>query len=138
MQSTVGLTRSFSGLLAIALAAGLAGAGCAVDDAPTSTASAEVGSSCTLGDGYVIASGGNKTVYPVTCPSDCNDFPGGGLPLTLYCLNGVLGLSNPALTGGSVAPTTPASQYNGNSVCTALPNPPTWGQSANRKTCVHL
>jgi hypothetical protein len=94
--------------------------------------------SCVLGDGYVIPSGSGKIIYPVTCPSDCNDFPNGGLDFGLFCKNGVLGENDPNLTGGTVGPPfLNASQFNGYSRCTARPNG-VWGQSADRKTCVHL
>jgi len=92
---------------------------------------------CILGDGYKIPSGGHLTTYPVGCPSDCFDYPNGGLDDTLYCNDGVLGRSDPALTGGSVAPLVTAAHYNGYSRCSALPHPNgEWGQSADRKTCV--
>lgn len=100
---------------------------------------------CILGDGYKIASGGNLIVYPVRCPSNCFDFPNGGLDTQLFCKDGVLGISDPTLTkDGTVAPYEVAAQYNGYSRCTALPqfhpwpNQPKWGQSADRKTCVKL
>jgi hypothetical protein len=130
-----------AGLLAAAL---LLGACVELDsstlgDDETSTATSALNESCVLGDGFVIPHGSNHTSYPVTCGSDCNDYPSGGFPLTMYCQHGLLGESNPALTGGSVAPYLTASQYNGYSMCTALPNP--WRnmvQSADRKTCIQL
>lgn len=95
------------------------------------------GAACMLGDGFVILSGSNLTVYPVTCGSDCRDYPDGGFPTTLFCMNGKLGESDPVLAGGSVEPAVVASQYNGFSRCTALPNPwRRYAQSADRKSCV--
>lgn len=93
-------------------------------------------SPCILGDGYRIPSGGSTTVYPVSCGSDCNDFPDGGFATPLFCVNGVLGESDPKLTGGPVAPVVNALLYNGYSRCTALPNG-RYQQSADRKTCVY-
>lgn len=143
-NSLTRLTLPRTGLwLAGAGIAALALAGCAVELEPSasSTSATVLGASCTLGDGFVIASGGHKSLYPVTCPSDCNDFPNGGFEYVVFCLNGTLGEDDPALTGGSVGPAIPASQYNGNIRCTAKPNPystPHWGQSADRRTCVRL
>lgn len=124
-------------VIAIAMAA------CAVepDDANVGAATSALGASCTLGDGYVIASGASKIIYPVSCASDCNDYPNGGLDYGLFCLNGVLGEWDPALAGGTVGPPINPLTFNGHSRCTALPNPystPRWGQSADRKTCVRL
>lgn len=95
------------------------------------------GAPCMLGDGYVILSGSNLTVFPVSCGSDCHDYPDGGFATTLFCLNGALGESDPVLARGSVAPLVIASQYNGFSRCTALPNSyRRLAQSADRKSCV--
>ena len=110
------------------------------EDPIQSTSSALVGQ-CTLGDGYVVPNGGSFTVYTVRCPSDCNDYPNGTYPTELFCKNGVLGESNPALSGGTVDPIVVAAHYNSYSRCTALPNPystPQWGTNATRKTCVRL
>ena len=90
---------------------------------------------CVLGDGYVIPNGGKKTVYPVSCGSDCNDYPRGGFATDLFCVNGILGESDPKLTGGPVAPLAIAAQYNGKSACTALPTA-VYKQSADRKSCI--
>lgn len=113
--------------------------GCSGDaDQPESalaTATAALSSACVLGDGYIIASGHSRTVAHVTCPSDCYDSPNGGFADPLFCLNGVLGESDPILAGGSVAPFVVAAQYNGYGKCTALPNG-RWGQSADRRTCI--
>ncbi|MCP3138267.1 hypothetical protein [Pyxidicoccus xibeiensis] len=106
-------------------------------DAPSiESASASLGASCVLGDGYVIASGSSKTLYPVSCPSDCYDFPDGGLDLALFCKDGVLGENDPLLTGGTVGPPfRDASTFNGYSRCSVIPTA-LWAQSADRKTCV--
>jgi hypothetical protein len=125
------------------LAGALALSACATDaeDPSVAEASAALGASCSLGDGYVIPSGGSKTIYPVTCPSDCNDFPNGGLDYTLFCLNGVLGEWDPALAGGTVGPPVNGLAFNGYSRCTARPNPwstPMWGQTPDRKHCSQL
>jgi hypothetical protein len=140
--------------LSAAIALSLVASACGVDEAQeqqsldsaetpatSEVSSAVTGASCVLGDGYVIPSGGSKTIYPVSCPSDCRDFPNGGLDTTLFCLNGVLGEWDPALTGGTVGPAIPQHIWNGNHRCTAKANPysnPKWGQSADRKSCVQL
>lgn len=129
------------------LVCALGAAGCVDDDplfvtAPTSgELQAVQGAGCVLGDGYPIASGSHVIVYPVTCGSDCNDYPDGGFARYLFCLNGVLGENDPAQAGGSVGAPVPQHLWNGYSRCTALPNPwstPRYGQSADRKTCVAL
>lgn len=128
-------------LLPIAfVGAALALTGCldtdAPDDATLATSTQPVlGASCTFGDGFVLASGGNKTIYPVSCASDCLDFPNGGLDYTLFCKDGVLGEWDPTLTGGTVGPAINGAIFNGNSRCTAKPTA-TWAQSADRKRCV--
>ncbi len=107
---------------------------------PVESATGSLAASCVLGDGYVIASGSSKTIYPVSCPSDCNDFPNGGLDLAMFCKDGILGENDPLLTGGTVGPPfLSGSTFNGYSRCTARPNPYSgWAQSADRKTCVKL
>ncbi len=90
---------------------------------------------CIMGDGYKIPSGGNVTVAPVSCGSDCYDYPNGGFETKLFCVNGVLGESDPKLTGGPVAPLVNAAEYNGYSRCTALPTA-AYKQSADRKSCI--
>jgi hypothetical protein len=102
--------------------------------------SAAANNPCILGDGYRVSSGSAVTIFPVNCPSDCRDYPNGTIPTPLFCVNGVLGESDPRLTGGSVAPVVNALQYNGFS-CTAIPNPystPQYIQSADRKGCVKV
>ena len=127
------------GLSALALTACVVGDGAepALDTGAEAigTEAAALGAACVLGDGYVIPSGGNITVYPVSCGTDCNDRPGGGFDLQLFCVNGVLGESNPALSGGPLDPLVTASHFNGYSRCTALPTA-SYTQSADRKTCI--
>ncbi|RKH00107.1 hypothetical protein D7V97_30745 [Corallococcus sp. CA053C] len=95
-----------------------------------------VGDGCVFGDGSAIASGTSRTLYPVSCPSDCNDFPNGGLDLVLFCKDGVLGENDPSLTGGTVGPPfRNALLFNGSRRCTALPTDQ-WAQSVDRLTCV--
>ncbi|XXF80171.1 hypothetical protein P2318_10585 [Myxococcaceae bacterium GXIMD 01537] len=105
---------------------------------PTETrqVSMALGASCVLGDGYVIASGSYKSVYPISCPSDCYDYPEGGFEFCLYCLNGVIGENDPLLTGGTVGPPfVDGTLFNGYSRCSVRPTAQ-WAQSADRKTCV--
>jgi hypothetical protein len=105
------------------LGAALLTSACVEADDPTlaETDQPVVGASCPFGDGFILASGASKTIYPVWCPSDCYDFPNGGLDYTLFCLNGVLGEWDPALTGGNVGPAINGLIYNGYSRCTARP-----------------
>lgn len=123
------------------LGAALLASACVEADDPTlaETEQPVVGASCAFGDGFVLASGASKTIYPVTCPSDCNDFPNGGLDYTLFCLNGVLGEWDPALTGGTVGPAINGLMFNGYSRCSTRPSwNGRWGQTADRKGCVRL
>lgn len=112
-------------------------------DGPAANAASSQPAPCILGDGYRVTSGASIKVYPVRCPSNCFDYPNGGIELELFCKSGTLGISDPTLTAdGTVAPYEVASQYNGYSRCTALPSHPgwwdKWGQSADRKSCVKL
>ncbi len=123
------------------LGAALLTSACVEADDPTlaETDQPVLGASCPFGDGFVLASGASKTIYPVTCPSDCNDFPNGGLDYTLFCLNGVLGEWDPALTGGTVGPAINGLMFNGYSRCSTRPSwNGRWGQTADRKGCVRL
>jgi hypothetical protein len=128
-------------VLGLSLATAALGA-CATEDPPSvDIATSTLVGACVLGDGYEIPSGGHLIVYPVGCPSDCDDFPNGGLDFGLFCLNGGLGENDPLLTGGSVAPVLVPQAWNGHSRCTTRPNPyttPPWGQSSDRKHCVRL
>ena len=129
------------GLSALALTACVVGDGAepALDTGAEAigTEAAALDVACVLGDGYVIPSGGHITVYPVSCGSDCRDYPNGGFARELFCVNGVVRKGDPALPGGSLAPLVTASYFNGYSRCTALPTA-SYTQSADRKSCIPL
>lgn len=100
------------------------------------TGSTTPGAACVFGDGFILRSGGHVTLYPVHCGTDCNDAPNGGLDTTYFCKNGVLGESDPVLSGGTLEPLAVASQLNGKARCTALATD-TYTVSADRRICIH-
>lgn len=141
------MNRASSSLSWLAVASALSLAACTLDtDEPdgeptVATTRAALGASCVFGDGFVVPSGGHHIIYPVTCPSDCDDFPNGGLDYWLFCLDGVFGEWDPALTGGTVGPAINASMLNGYTRCSTKPNPwstPQWAVTPDRRHCVQI